>query len=104
MQKYGTLVCFSASEPRIFNPPAPLEDALTFVEALRARPNCVSVTAGPRHWKLFIGLCRRVGARGNAVPDAYLAALALESGNEWVTTDRGFARFPGLWWWRHPLD
>jgi predicted nucleic acid-binding protein len=37
------------------------------------------------------------------VPDAYLAALAMEHGCEWITTDRGFARFPGLKW-RSPLD
>jgi predicted nucleic acid-binding protein len=27
-------------------------------------------------------------------PDAYLAALAIESGSEWITTDRDFDRFP----------
>jgi uncharacterized protein len=91
------------THPRIFDPPTPLEGAMTFVESLRTRPNCVPVAAGERHWELFTGLCRRVGAKGNAVPDAYLAALAIESGNEWVTADRGFARFPGLRW-RHPLD
>ena len=37
------------------------------------------------------------------VPDAYLAALAIESGSEWITTDRDFSRFPGLRW-RHPLQ
>ena len=42
-------------------------------------------------------------ARGNDVPDAYLAALAIEQGATWITTDRGFARFPGLRW-RLPLD
>ena len=37
-------------------------------------------------------------------PDAaWLAALAIESGCEFVTTDRDFARFPGLRW-RHPLE
>jgi hypothetical protein len=36
------------------------------------------------------------------VADAYLAALAIEAGAEWITTDRDFARFPGLRW-RHPL-
>lgn len=36
------------------------------------------------------------------MPDAYLAAIAIENGLEWVTTDRDFARFPGLRW-RHPL-
>jgi hypothetical protein len=48
-------------------------------------------------------LCRLGGVRGNLVPDAFLAALAIESGSEWVTADRDFARFPGLRW-RHPLD
>jgi len=48
-------------------------------------------------------LCRKVSARGNFISDAYHAALALELGCEWVTLDRGFARFPRLQW-RHPLD
>jgi uncharacterized protein len=90
------------THPRIFTPPTPLEDALAFATALRERPNCVSVVPGPRHWDLFISLCRRSGAKGNLIPDTYLAALAIDSGSEWITTDRGFARFPGLRW-RHPL-
>ncbi|MCY3786131.1 MAG: PIN domain-containing protein, partial [bacterium] len=47
-------------------------------------------------------LCRQVQSKGNLVQDAYLAALAIESGSEWITTDRDFSRFPGLRW-RHPL-
>ena len=43
-----------------------------------------------------------VDATGNLVPDAYIAALASESGAELITTDRDYARFPGLRW-RHPL-
>jgi hypothetical protein len=43
-----------------------------------------------------------IGARGNLVPDAYLAAMAIESGCEWITTDRDYSRFKGLRW-RHPL-
>lgn len=53
--------------------------------------------------EIFTDLCRRAGAKGNLVPDAFLAALAIESGSEWVTTDRDYARFPGLRW-RHPLS
>jgi len=63
----------------------------------------VVLIPGPRHWEIFARLCRKIGARGNRVPDAFLAALAIESGSEWMTADRGFARFPGLRW-RHPLD
>ena len=38
--------------------------------------------------------------KGNLVPDAYLAAVAIQSGSEWVTRS-DFARFPGLRCW-HP--
>lgn len=92
-----------ATHPRIFRDPSPLETALAFAAEIRDRPNCVSVTAGDRHWDIFTRLCRAAGARGSLVPDAYLAALAIEAGAEWVTTDRDYARFPGLRW-RHPLD
>lgn len=83
---------------RIFAPPTDLDDALTFLDVLRAGPNCVFVTPGPRHWRIFQRLCREAGARGNLVADAYLAALAIETGCEWITTDRDFSRFQGLRW------
>lgn len=41
--------------------------------------------------------------RGSLVADAYHAALAIETGSTWITTDADFARFPGLNW-RHPLE
>lgn len=91
------------THPRVFDPPSPIEHALTFVEALRGQPNCVPVAPGSRHWSIFARLCRQAGARGNLVPDAYLAAMAIEAGCEWITTDRDYSRFPGLRW-RHPLD
>jgi predicted nucleic acid-binding protein len=70
---------------------------------LREQPNRVQLEPGPRHWEIFERLCRESGAKGNLVADAYLAALAIESGCEWVTTDRDYSRFKGLRW-RHPLD
>ena len=88
---------------RIFEKPTPLKRALTFAEQIRGQPNAVPVAPGARHWEIFGRLCVQGGAKGNLVPDAYLAALAIESGSEWVTTDRGFGRFPELRW-RHPLD
>lgn len=90
------------THPRVFSPPTPIERALEFADALRGQPNCVVLAPGPRHWDIFTRLCRAVGAKGNLVPDAYLAALAIETGSEWVTTDRDYSRFPGLRW-RHPL-
>lgn len=92
-----------ATHPRVFHPPTPLTRALEFANAFRDRANAVPVAPGARHWEIFTGLCRVAGARGNLVADAWLAALAIESGCEFVTTDRDFARFPGLRW-RHPLQ
>jgi toxin-antitoxin system PIN domain toxin len=91
-----------ATHPGIFDPPAPTGTAVAFANALRGQPNAVVIGPGPRHWDIFVGLCESAGVKGNLVPDAYLAALAIESGSEWITTDRDFSRFPGLHW-RHPL-
>lgn len=87
---------------RVFNPPSDLASALAFAQEVRGQPNCVFVQPGVRHWQIFSSLCQQVGAKGNLIPDAYLAALTIESGSEWITTDRDFSRFPSLKW-RHPL-
>ena len=86
------------THPRVFDPPAPVEQALAFAEAYRGSPGAVPISPGPRHWRICVDLCRSARARGNLVPDAYLAALALESGCEWITADRDFGRFPDLRW------
>lgn len=91
------------THPRVFSPPSGMAKALAFAGELRGHPGCVHLEPGPRHWEIFVRLCAGAGVRGNLVPDAWLAALALETGSEWITTDRDFARFPGLRW-RHPLD
>jgi uncharacterized protein len=91
------------THPRVFDPPTPIAAAMEYCDALRGQPNAVMIAPGERHWEIFSALCTRVRAKGNVVPDAYHAALAIEHGCEWVTADRGFARFPGLRW-RHPLD
>lgn len=90
------------THPRVFVPPSPLDHAMTFVEVVRSQPHAVPVTPGRRHWDIFTRLCREAGVKGNLVTDAFLAALAIEWGAEWITTDRDYARFPGLRW-RHPL-
>lgn len=90
------------THPRIYRQPSSIDEALSFAAYLRGQPNSVPIRPGPRHWEIFARLCRKSGARGNLVPDAYLAALAIESGCELVTNDADFARFKGLSW-RHPF-
>ncbi len=91
------------THPRVFNQPSGFADAVGFAEVVRSRPNAVPLSPGARHWEVFRRLCERSSAKGNLVSDAYLAALAIEAGCEWITTDRDYSRFEGLRW-RHPLD
>lgn len=85
-----------ATHHRIYADPTSPEDALAFCDTVWASPAAMILRAGERHWAIFVALCRAVRARANVVPDAYLAALAIEHGATWVTLDSGFRRFPGL--------
>lgn len=76
---------------------------MQFLADLTDHPNCVHVNPGDKHWDIFTRLARQANAKGNLIPDAYLAALAIESGSEWITCDHDYSRFPGLRW-RHPFD
>ncbi len=91
-----------STHPRIYARPSRIADVLAFARVLLEQPNCTVVTPGARHWSLFRDLCVRAAASGNLVQDAWFAALAIEAGCEWITTDRDFARFQGLRW-RAPL-
>ena len=70
-------------------------DTMQFV-----RPDITTVCIGQAASMAAVLLA--AGAKGNLVPDAYFAALAIEHGCEWITADRDYSRFPD-WVWRHPL-
>ena len=84
------------THPRIHARPSRVRDAFEFCRVLLEQPNATVVTPGQRHWEIFEALCRESKATGNLVQDAWFAALAVESGCEWITTDRDYARFAGL--------
>jgi toxin-antitoxin system PIN domain toxin len=84
------------THPRIFTQPSSLDEILAFCNVLLEAPNATLITPQERHWPIFQSLCVRSKATGNLVPDAWLAALAIEAGCEWITTDGDFARFEGL--------
>jgi hypothetical protein len=91
-----------ATHPRVFVNPTALDVVLQFAQALMEPQHCEIIVPGSRHWSIFTRLCQRCEARGNLIQDAWFAALAIESGAEWITTDRDYARFGGLRW-RAPL-
>jgi len=86
------------SHPRIFSRPSRVSEAFAFARTLIEQPNAILVVPGDRHWRIFEQLCAVAAATGNLVQDAWYAALAIESGCEWITTDRDYARFPDLRW------
>jgi toxin-antitoxin system PIN domain toxin len=86
------------THPRIFARPSSPDETFAFCRALLEQPNATVVMAGERHWPIFETLCGKSRAVGNLVQDAWFAALAIESGCEWITTDRDYARFPNLSW------
>jgi toxin-antitoxin system PIN domain toxin len=81
---------------RVYREPTPPAAALEFCSAVLQAPAAVPLRPTSRHWGIFADLCRATSARANTIPDAYLAALAIEHGATWVTLDTGFRRFPGL--------
>ena len=87
-----------ATHPKVFRHPSRSEEVIAFLSVLIEQPHCQVIHPGDRHWTIFRDLCQRAKATGNLVQDAWYAALAMETGCEWITTDRDFARFEGLRW------
>ncbi|HET8987799.1 MAG TPA: TA system VapC family ribonuclease toxin [Humibacillus sp.] len=85
-----------ATHPKIFRTSSTPSDVVAFAESLCAAPAAQRVRPGPDHWQIVTDLVRDHRLRGNDVPDAVLAAHALELGATLVTLDRGFARFSPL--------
>jgi len=90
------------TNPRVFQRLSTLDEVFSFLAELTARPNARVVGPGPRHLGIFEDLCRKARATGKLAADAQHAAVGVEHGCTFVTTDSDFDRFPGLRW-RHPL-
>lgn len=89
-----------------YKPATTVTQALTFANQLMSSPLCMVLQPSEHHWQVFERLCRQLaskGGRGKVLHDAYLAAFAIDRGDEWVSGDADFARFPGLRW-RHPWE
>jgi toxin-antitoxin system PIN domain toxin len=89
-----------ATNRRIFSLPTPLAEAFAYLRALREQPDHVLLGPGPLHLELLERLCIDADARGDLIPDAQLAAIAIEHACELVSFDYDFARFTELRWTR----
>jgi uncharacterized protein len=90
------------TDKRFFQPATPIDVALAFADQVRHQAHAHVIAPGGRFWEIFDDLCRKTSATAKLVPDAYLAALAIEHGCEFITADSAFRKFPGLRS-RHPL-
>ena len=55
--------------------------------------HCLRSEPRERHGEVFRSLRVHADVRGPRVSEAWFAALAIESGSQWITRDRGFAGF-----------
>ena len=86
------------TNPRVFERPESMQVAWQQAEDwLGCEPAWIP-TPTERHREILGGLLANAATRSNLVPDAHLAALALEHGLTVASTDADFARFPGLRW------
>lgn len=83
------------ANPRLYSMPATLGEGWSQIERWLSCPAAWIPQPGERHAQLLASCLQDVSS-ANGVPDAHLAALALEHGLVMFTADTGFARFRGL--------
>ena len=87
-----------ATNPRLFTSPMSVEAAWRQLEEWLALPRTWIPVPMDRHGEILGKLLCETNATGNLVPDAHLAALAMEYGLVLYSSDHDFSRFPGLHW------
>jgi toxin-antitoxin system PIN domain toxin len=97
---WPTLLSFVrlVSNPRIFEHPQPISKAWKQVDDWLTCPVAWIPQPTERHREILGSFLTDTLGRSNLVPDAHLAALAIEHGLTLCSTDRDFARFPNLRW------
>ncbi len=87
-----------ATHPRAFERPLSPATAWQRVDDWLAAPVAWIPQPGPTYAAVLGGVMRKHDVGGNLVPDAMLAALAMEHGLTLCSADTDFARFDGLRW------
>ena len=91
------------TNPRLSGKRFTPKEAALIVDQWVEQPNVRLLSPGEQHWIILRQMLVDGQARGPLVSDAHLAALTIEYGGILQTTDRDFARFPGLRW-KNPLE
>jgi toxin-antitoxin system PIN domain toxin len=93
-----------STQAGVFPRPLQPDTATRVAKQWLAQPSAVIVQAGERHLTLLSGFLQTLGAAGNLVNDAHLAALAREHDAEVVSFDGDFARFKDVRWYRPTMS
>ena len=75
------------TSPKVFRMPAPVADAVAFIDALQATP-CVQMAQLGLEWPRLRQLRLAKNLRGNDMPGAWLSSAAAQAGEHLVTFDR----------------
>ena len=86
------------TNPRVFERPEPMVEAWSQIIAWLECEAAWVPEPTERHSELLGRFLSLPGMHANLVPDAHLAALAIEHGLTLCSADSDFARFPGLPW------
>jgi toxin-antitoxin system PIN domain toxin len=92
-----------STHPRASARPLKPMQAWSVVESWLAAPTVWIPLPTERHADVLGGLIGKYHLVGNLVPDAHLAAIALQHGLEVCSADTDFARFTEIRW-RNPLS
>lgn len=85
------------THPRIYDPPTPLDLALSSIRTWMASPMCVMIGEGFGYFDRFAGVVTTARITGPMVHDARVAAICLHNGvTQLMSSDRDFSRFPAL--------
>jgi toxin-antitoxin system PIN domain toxin len=87
-----------STDKRISGNQVPMESSLALVEQWINLPHLHVLTPRDRHWSLLRRMLLEGQAKGPMTTDAQLAAITIEHSGVLYTSDRDFARFPGLRW------
>lgn len=90
------------SNPRAVSIALSLAEAADYVRVWFLHNHVMQLNPGADHLEHFSRNLAVAGSGTNLVPDAYIAALAIEYGAEVHSNESDFNRFPGVRW-RNPL-
>ena len=91
------------TNPKLHGRQYTFDEAAGIIEGWMAQANVRILAPSDDHWLQFRRMMAEGKASGPLISDAELAAVTVEYGGVLYTTDRDFARFPGLRW-KNPLS